>query len=158
MQTDRDVGARESGPGAGACTTRVGQPFPSTSTVSAVPRICRRRADSRENTVTRWPPTSRVSAVTEPTSLTPTASGEPNHTASVDGITPSLPQLTHRSVMIDGRPANGVAVVTYVATSSVDSTAAWFAPQAPRRPPAKSARSGAPPKPQVSGTRTCTPA
>ena len=90
--------------------------------------------------------------------MTPTASGEPNHTASAEGIKPSLPQVTQASVIIAGRPTNGVAEVTYVAASADDSTAAWFAPHAARCPSKKSAGIGAPPKPQVAGTRTCTPA
>ena len=74
-------------------------------------------------------------------------------------MTPSLPQGTQRSVIIEGRPTNGVAEVTYVAWSADESTAASLAPQRPDGGPRSSRTArGEPPKPQVAGTRISTPA
>src|ERR1044072_3524252 len=140
MQIEREVGSTSPGPALGLVTGRAGQPLPSTSTRSAVPRICRRRSLSGENAVTCWPPTSRVSAVVDPTGFTPTASGESNQTASPGGELPSDPHGTQRRVMIAGRPTNRVSPETYVAPSRGESTAASLLPQAPRcRAPVKKA-------------------
>src|SRR3954454_8557525 len=160
MQTESESGWRPRGPAVGRFTARVGQPLASTSTCSAVPRILRRRSLSRENTVTCWSPTCRVSATVAPTAFTPIARGESNQKASAFGRLPSAPHDTQRWSVIAGRPTKPDNTEEYDASWAGESTSAWLLPHAPRcRGPAKySDSTGAAPQPHVSGTWTCTPA